>query len=236
MAEHTPTPWERTDGEIWVDTREQVCCGRGYDQCCGEPDIRGGQELIAQSNPADAAFIVESVNAYEPMKVELESLRAKLREAEESKSEIERLNAVVRALGFQTDLDAGFIQTICQENKDLRNLVEGARPNGTVSVELLNSERRINDDLRAENDRIRAGFYDALRAAWLILRTTSPDGPVRVYRSNVEDYDAERAIFLSSKDLRRGDYLFEAKLGPKASVPLPSTVRQPNQSPQNPEN
>jgi hypothetical protein len=142
-------------------------------------------------------------------------------------SEIERLSAANQLLSVDVKKWTDAYEITAAQ-------VEGARPNGTVSVELLNSERRINDDLRAENDRIRAGFYDALRAAWLILRTMSPDGPVRVYRSNVEDYDAERAIFFSSKDLRRGDYLFEAKLGPKASVPLPSTevLTTDTQSPQ----
>lgn len=53
----TQGPWFDSDGVVWFDSREQVCCGRGYHQCCGEPDIIGGQEKLAESNPTDAAFI-----------------------------------------------------------------------------------------------------------------------------------------------------------------------------------
>jgi len=57
----TPGPWEATDGVVWIDTREQVCCGlccgRGYQECCGEPDVIGGQEKVADANAPDAAFI-----------------------------------------------------------------------------------------------------------------------------------------------------------------------------------
>lgn len=56
----TPGPWEQTDGNIWIDTREMVCCGRGYYGCCGDPDILGGQEIFAQSNPTDANFIAHA--------------------------------------------------------------------------------------------------------------------------------------------------------------------------------
>lgn len=78
MAEHTPTPWEHTEGDIWVDTREQVCCGRGYNECCGEPDVRGGQDLIAQSNPVDAAFIIKAVNNYDALVKTLEECQSAL--------------------------------------------------------------------------------------------------------------------------------------------------------------
>jgi hypothetical protein len=75
---HTPIPWEHTGGDIWVDTREQVCCGRGYDSCCGEPDVRGGQDLIAQSNPIDAAFIVRAVNSHEALVRALRAARGQV--------------------------------------------------------------------------------------------------------------------------------------------------------------
>lgn len=53
----TPGPWEATDGVVWIDTREQVCCGRSYTECCGQYDIKGGQEKIADSGETDAAYI-----------------------------------------------------------------------------------------------------------------------------------------------------------------------------------
>lgn len=52
-----PGPWEATDGVVWIDTREQVCCGRGYQECCGEPDVIGGQEKVADTNAPNAAYI-----------------------------------------------------------------------------------------------------------------------------------------------------------------------------------
>ena len=53
----TGTKWESTDGVVWIDTRKQVCCGRGQYECCGEPDVIGGQEKIAEASIEDAAFI-----------------------------------------------------------------------------------------------------------------------------------------------------------------------------------
>lgn len=61
LEKATPGPWESTDGDVWIDTRECVCCGRGsIHGCCGEPDVSGGQELLAQSNPTDADFIAHA--------------------------------------------------------------------------------------------------------------------------------------------------------------------------------
>lgn len=53
----TSGPWFATGGDICIDTREQVCCGRGVNECCGEPDIRGGQELIGNAGEVDCAYI-----------------------------------------------------------------------------------------------------------------------------------------------------------------------------------
>jgi hypothetical protein len=61
----TPGTWESTGNDIWIDTREQVCCGnpRGGDApwdepvCCGEPDIVGGQEQVGSAGTDDAKFI-----------------------------------------------------------------------------------------------------------------------------------------------------------------------------------
>jgi len=53
----TPGPWEYTGGDVWVDGRELVCCGRRQDECCGEPDVRAGQDLIAQTSEQNAPLI-----------------------------------------------------------------------------------------------------------------------------------------------------------------------------------
>lgn len=81
--EHTPTPWEVSDGIIWIADAEQVCCGRSHGECCGEPEIRWHQAQIAESSPNDAAFIVKAVNSYEAS----QALIAKLTEALERAAE-----------------------------------------------------------------------------------------------------------------------------------------------------
>ena len=53
----TPGPWFNEGNTIWIDAREQVCCGRGGQECCGSPDIIGGQEQIGEAGTADAHFI-----------------------------------------------------------------------------------------------------------------------------------------------------------------------------------
>ena len=50
-------PWFNEGNTIWIDAREQVCCGRGGQECCGYPDIIGGQEQIGEAGTADAHFI-----------------------------------------------------------------------------------------------------------------------------------------------------------------------------------
>ena len=40
-------PWGSDGRHIFADTREQVCCGRGRDECCGEPDVEGSIIAIA---------------------------------------------------------------------------------------------------------------------------------------------------------------------------------------------
>lgn len=89
----TPGPWEATDGVVWIDTREQVCCGRGYQECCGEPDVIGGQEKVADTNAPNAAYIAAAnPAAIIALLDELDALRAKV------KSQTEALNGLVRRL------------------------------------------------------------------------------------------------------------------------------------------
>lgn len=40
-------PWNHDGQHVFEDTREQVCCGRGNFECCGEPEIEGGIVEIA---------------------------------------------------------------------------------------------------------------------------------------------------------------------------------------------
>lgn len=75
VVEHSPTPWEYTGGDIWIDTRSLVCCGDGrHGQCCGNPDVEGGQELVAQTSEVNAAFIVKAVNNHERLVATLTEL------------------------------------------------------------------------------------------------------------------------------------------------------------------
>ncbi len=63
----TPGPWFYTGQHIWYDSRELVCCGRGHGECCGEPDVKGGQELIAQTGENNAALISAAPELYEAL-------------------------------------------------------------------------------------------------------------------------------------------------------------------------
>jgi len=74
-ASHTPTPWFQTGGVIWIDGRYLECCGRGHQECCGDPDVAGGQEQIAQAGEGDAAFIVQAVNNFDTLIEVLEDCR-----------------------------------------------------------------------------------------------------------------------------------------------------------------
>jgi hypothetical protein len=43
----TKGPWEVEGIHVFVDDRILVCCGRGQNECCGDPDIEGDRHLIA---------------------------------------------------------------------------------------------------------------------------------------------------------------------------------------------
>lgn len=65
----TPGPWESEGRVVWIDTREQVCCGRGTYECCGIPDVRGGQEQIGEfGTEADATLAAAAPDMYEALK------------------------------------------------------------------------------------------------------------------------------------------------------------------------
>ena len=66
---HTPGPWEYEGTVVWIDTREQVCCGRGINECCGNPDVRGGQEQIGEfGNEDDARLAAAAPEMLEALK------------------------------------------------------------------------------------------------------------------------------------------------------------------------
>lgn len=57
LAGTTPGPWQADGTSVFVDTRRQVCCGKGQYECCGEPDIEGDYGPIADAHPANARLI-----------------------------------------------------------------------------------------------------------------------------------------------------------------------------------
>jgi len=55
---HTPGPWFFDEhGNVFIDTREQVCCGKGREECCGDPDIIGDYDRIAETSPQNAPIV-----------------------------------------------------------------------------------------------------------------------------------------------------------------------------------
>lgn len=66
---HTPGPWLCDGGVIYVDTRTQVCCGRGsVHGCCGEPDVEGDYFKVADCGEHDARLIAAAPDMYEALK------------------------------------------------------------------------------------------------------------------------------------------------------------------------
>jgi len=53
----TPGRWDHDAGNVVLDDRYQVCCGRGTMECCGDPEIAGNVHLLAETSPHDAAYI-----------------------------------------------------------------------------------------------------------------------------------------------------------------------------------
>lgn len=54
----TPGPWESDHDAVIADTREQVCCGKGYHSCCGQPEVIGECVAIAErAKDNDATYI-----------------------------------------------------------------------------------------------------------------------------------------------------------------------------------
>ena len=63
---YTPGPWLSSGREVFVDTRYQVCCGRGsVHGCCGEPDVAGDYFVVATTDEANAHLIAAAPDMYE---------------------------------------------------------------------------------------------------------------------------------------------------------------------------
>jgi len=70
----TPGPWHAADdGVIWHETlMDQSCCGNGLpvwnsagteivgQECCGQPNVSGGQEALGQSSGDNAQFMAHA--------------------------------------------------------------------------------------------------------------------------------------------------------------------------------
>lgn len=61
---HTPGPWFHEGTHVFVDSRYQVCCGRWYNECCGNPDIAGDYGPIADTSERDAPLISAAPDLY----------------------------------------------------------------------------------------------------------------------------------------------------------------------------
>lgn len=64
MAQHTPGPWFHEGTHVYVDSRHQVCCGRGGHECCGNPDVAGDYGPIADTSEKDAPLIAAAPDLY----------------------------------------------------------------------------------------------------------------------------------------------------------------------------
>lgn len=62
---HTPGPWEHEGDTVFVTEYMQLCCGRGYHSCCGDPEIEVEQRQIAQCAPANARLIAAAPTMYD---------------------------------------------------------------------------------------------------------------------------------------------------------------------------
>jgi hypothetical protein len=63
FAHSTPDEWMNDGPHLFTDTRQQVCCGRGHNECCGNPDVEGSVEEIGSViDERDAPLIAACVN------------------------------------------------------------------------------------------------------------------------------------------------------------------------------
>lgn len=53
----TPGPWAYEGDAVFVVEYMQLCCGRGYASCCGEPDVVAERHQVAHCAPDNAPLI-----------------------------------------------------------------------------------------------------------------------------------------------------------------------------------
>lgn len=83
-----PGPWQVDQLSVTADTRAQVCCGRAYMECCGEPAIDGEEfdpvcsatsetlaDFIASANPQ---VVLELFQRLERAEVEIQACASAL--------------------------------------------------------------------------------------------------------------------------------------------------------------
>lgn len=110
----TPGPWDHDGQNVFTDTRQLVCCGRGRNECCGDPDVDGALERIAQvENPADADLFVDAGKAFHAtgktpseMAAEVATLTAQLAEVREQRDYYRGLPAGAEVERLTKDRDA----------------------------------------------------------------------------------------------------------------------------------
>ena len=80
---YTPGPWLHKNGEVFIDTRQQVCCGHGTvsGECCGNPDVTGDYYKIADTSPQNGPLIAlapEMADEIVRLRAEVEGLQEAL--------------------------------------------------------------------------------------------------------------------------------------------------------------
>lgn len=59
-----PGTWFYEGTRVYVDDRHQICCGRGFRECCGSPDVAGEYGPIADTSEANAPLISAAPDLY----------------------------------------------------------------------------------------------------------------------------------------------------------------------------
>lgn len=59
----TPGDYSYHDGAVFIDTRQQVCCGNPQGQeCCGDPAVEGDVEMFLEASDGDGIAIASALN------------------------------------------------------------------------------------------------------------------------------------------------------------------------------
>lgn len=101
-AKATPGDWVDNVGAVVADGRYQACCGRGSNECCGNPEVFGDVSDVADRCSAeDAAFISEAKNSFPRLLATIRALQERVDKAEaerdDAKDELSALSSFVGA-------------------------------------------------------------------------------------------------------------------------------------------